>query len=182
MLVDEDTEYLKRLLTEENENFYLVRSRNRNANYEVLWYELPPTRRGGSRECKVDILIPGGDLGIPDIPHSYIKRRNGLPVIPPLPLLLMKLQGWTDHRNSSRRDFQEKQYVDVEDIEEMLTIVCNTGTHINSRSLTWLPDDFVSAAQEHVYEYVEEFPQSAMEWEALGFESQEVSRWTWKHR
>ena len=179
VLADENTEYLKRLLTEANERFFLVPSRNRNANYEVLWYELPSTRRGADRECKVDILVPGGDLGIPHIPSRCVKRRDGLPVMPPLPLLLMKLQGWTDHRNSNRLDFQEKQHVDVEDIEELLTIVCDMGTHIDSKSMKWLPDDFVSDAQDRVYEFVEEFPRTALEWEALGFQSEEVSWSMW---
>ena len=171
VLADEDTEYLKHLLTEGNENFFLVPSRNPTANYEVLWYKLPRSRRGGVRKCKVDILIPGGDLGIPYVPSQHVKSKDGLPVMPSLPLLLMKLQGWTDHRDSNRPDFQEKQHVDVEDIEELLTIVCSLGTHIESRSMMWLPDKFVSDAQDRVYDFVEEFPITVLEWEALGFQT-----------
>lgn len=126
----------------------------------------------------MDILVPGDALLIPDIPSRYIKHKDGLPVVPALPLLLMKLQGWTDHRYSNRRDFQEKELADVEDIEELLS---NTGTHIDSKQMAWLPEDFVSAAQERVYQYVEEFSHTALEWEALGFASQEVSGPTQNH-
>ncbi|KAI0733340.1 hypothetical protein C8Q72DRAFT_748935, partial [Fomitopsis betulina] len=147
VLADEDTEDLKHLLTEADDQFFLVPSRRRSANYEVLWYELPSNRRGRGRQCKVDILVPGDALLIPDIPSRYIKHKDGLPVVPALPLLLMKLQGWTDHRYSNRRDFQEKELADVEDIEELLS---NTGTHIDSKQMAWLPEDFVSAAQERV--------------------------------
>ena len=108
VLASEDTEYLKRLLTQEDGRFFLVPSRSRRARYKVLWYELPPARRGGARKCKIDILVPGGDLMIPHIPSQNVKRRDGLPVKPPLPLLLIKLQGWMDHRDSDRLDFQEK--------------------------------------------------------------------------
>lgn len=177
-MADEDTEDLKHLLTEADDQFFLVPSRRRSANYEVLWYELPSNRRGRGRQCKVDILVPGDALLIPDIPSRYIKHKDGLPVVPALPLLLMKLQGWTDHRYSNRRDFQEKELADVEDIEELLS---NTGTHIDSKQMAWLPEDFVSAAQERVYQYVEEFSHTALEWEALGFASQEVSGPTQNH-
>ncbi|KAH9919568.1 uncharacterized protein B0H18DRAFT_879944 [Fomitopsis serialis] len=169
---DENTEYLKQLLVDNDDDgrFFLVPSRNRRANYEVLWYQLPSTRRGAERQCKVDILIPG-DLNIPDIPKGQVKRKNYLPVMPLLPLLLLKLQGWTDHRDSNRRDFREKQHVDVEDIDELLSIACGTHTHVSSNSLSWLPADFVQDAQGRIYEYVDEFPHSALEWQTLGFES-----------
>ncbi|KZT63383.1 hypothetical protein DAEQUDRAFT_719496 [Daedalea quercina L-15889] len=170
VLADVDTEYLKQLLAAADDHFFLVPPKSWNADYEILWYELPSTRLGAKRKCKVDILVPG-ILNIPNIPSLQVKRKSGLPVMPLLPLLLMKLQGWTDHRDSNRRDFREKQHVDVEDIEELLAITCNTRTYISSNSLSWLLKDFVHGAQDRVYDYVEEFPETALQWETLGFQA-----------
>ncbi|EPS93281.1 hypothetical protein FOMPIDRAFT_1136505 [Fomitopsis schrenkii] len=142
ILRGEDTAYFKQLLADSDDPFYLAPSRRRNAGYKVLWYRLPSPAGSPRRKCKVDILVPG-ILNIPNIPPWLIKHKLGLPVMSLLPLLMMKLQGWTDHRDSRRSDFQAKQHVDVEDIEELLSIACRTGTCIGGHSLNWLPSDFI---------------------------------------
>ncbi|KZT08224.1 uncharacterized protein LAESUDRAFT_649859 [Laetiporus sulphureus 93-53] len=173
VLTNEDTEDLKRILVNEDSRFFLVPSRNPRATYEVLWYTLPSGRNRRRRTCKVDILTPGGNLDLPHVPRQHIKREQQLPVMPLLPLLLTKLRGWTDHRDSHRQDMQDKQWVDVEDIDELLAITCNTRTHITKDNLRWLPEDFVAASQERALEYVEEYPNSALYWETLGFHAYE---------
>jgi hypothetical protein len=40
--------------------------------------------------------------------------------MPIFDLLVMKTQGWWDHRTSSRRDFQDKESADVSDILALL--------------------------------------------------------------
>jgi len=173
VLSDDNPEYIKGILADENQNFFLVPSLSRNADYEVLWYQLPSSTDDSYRVCKVDILIPGDGmrLNIPRIDSHHVKYQRRLPVVPLLPLLLLKLQGWTDHRDSNRPDMQEKQYVDVEDIEELLAITCDQRTHIGSRSLSWLAQEFVDAAQQRIYEYVEEFPESSLYWQDMGFDT-----------
>lgn len=107
-------------------------------------------------------------MNIPDIPPQQIKRKLGLPVMPLLPLLVMKLQGWTDHRASPRTDFQAKQHVDVDDNKELLDIPCRTGTRIGSKSLYWLPSDSIQAARVRVYKFILEFPYTEDQWDFLG--------------
>ncbi|KAH9835006.1 uncharacterized protein C8Q71DRAFT_710657 [Rhodofomes roseus] len=164
------TEYLKQLLVNEPNDFYLVPSKKRDANYKVLWYRLPPGARGKKRKCKVDVLVPGM-LNIPAVPSAQVAYARHLPVMPLLPLLLLKLQGWTDHRDSDRRDFRRKQHVDVEDVKELLSFACDLRVRIGSRELGWLPADFVEAAQNRIHEFVGEFPESVLRWRSLGFEA-----------
>ena len=165
----EDTEHFKQLLAASDDPFFLAPSRRRNAGYKVLWYRLPSPAGRPLRKCKVDILVPGV-MNIPTIPQRQIKRKNGLPVMPLLPLLMMKLQGWIDHRTSPRADFRVKQHVDVEDIEELLEIACRTGTRIGSHSLYWLPSDFIYTARTRVYKFTLKFPYTEDQWEFLGLE------------
>ena len=161
------------MLTNGNDKFFLVPSRNRRANYEVLWFELrAANRRRRRRACKVDILTPGL-LDIPHVPRRRIMNINcpdetfPLPVMPILPLLMLKLKGWTDHRDSHREDFREKQYVDVDDIEELLPIVLNWNTELSD--LSWVSREFKESAQRRVYEYLDVSEDSEHQWASLGF-------------
>ncbi|KAI0649671.1 hypothetical protein C8Q79DRAFT_338513 [Trametes meyenii] len=164
-----DQEDLKSILVEEDSDFYLVNSRDPTADYQVLWYRLPSGRRGARRACKVDILVPG-ILNIPFVPRRRIKVILQLPVMPLIPLLLLKLQGWSDHRESYRADMQEKQYVDVEDIDELLQIAIDRGQSAWQDNLNWVPRELLDGAQQHVYDYVAEYPDSSEDWEAIGFD------------
>ncbi|KAI8996634.1 hypothetical protein BD414DRAFT_455577 [Trametes punicea] len=159
---DYNQEELKELLVQEDSDFYLVRSRNPTADYRILWCRLPTAR------CKVDILLPGV-LNIPNVPRRRVRWISGLPVMPIIPLLLLKLQGWSDHRYSERRDMQEKQYVDVDDIIDLLLIAIDRGQSIWQQNLRWMPRDFVDDAQEHVYDFIAEYPYSDQQWEAVDF-------------
>ncbi|KAI0771284.1 hypothetical protein BD413DRAFT_67141 [Trametes elegans] len=163
-----DQEELKELLVNNDDDFYLVNSRNPNADYRVLWYRLPGRAGGRRRKCKVDLLLPGV-LNIPFVPRRRVKVISGLPVMPLVPLLLLKLQGWSDHRESHREDMQEKQYVDVDDISELLDIAVERGQSIWQNNLSWVPRDFLDDAQDRVVDYIEEYPDSADSWEELGF-------------
>ncbi|KZT08223.1 uncharacterized protein LAESUDRAFT_811682 [Laetiporus sulphureus 93-53] len=170
VLTDEDAEKLKEILVDEDSSFYLKSSDNDLVRWKILWYTLPSARR----DCKVDILTPGGKLNLPRVPNRHIKHKRQLPVMQILPLLLTKLRGWTDHRKSRRSDKWRKLHNDVKDIDDLLPIACRTGTHINSRRLRWLRKgfvDFVAASQRRIYKYVEEYPDSAGYWERLGFDA-----------
>lgn len=163
-------ERLKRALVANDDRFYLQRSSNPDANYHILWCSLPTHPRARRpRRCKVDILTPGS-LNIPYIPRGRIVHLNDLPVMPLMPLLLMKLQGWSDHRDSSRPDFQDKVPVDVEDILDLLQIACDKPYCRLSRS-TWLPQTFLDLAQSRIEEFVdEESGESAGYWQTLEFD------------
>lgn len=155
-------EELKRLLIRDPDSaFYIRPSRKIGATYAIVYYTL-----GEERFCKLDVLIPGV-LSIPNVPPERIVHIDGLPVLPFMTLLLMKLQGWSDHRASGRSDMWEKQYVDVRDINQMLGIAATRGEDVNKE--TWLPKDFLDVARARVVRFVEHFRQSTR-WERIGFE------------
>ena len=68
---------------------------------------------------KVDILVPP-TLGLPEIRSYDVVHIDRIPVMPLFDLLIMKTQGWLDHRNSSRADFRAKESADVADIYALL--------------------------------------------------------------
>jgi hypothetical protein len=43
--------------------------------------------------------------------------------MPLIAAILLKWQGWTDHRDSKRENFQGKQHVDVDDIRDVRDLV-----------------------------------------------------------
>ncbi|KAH9846738.1 hypothetical protein C2E23DRAFT_851723 [Lenzites betulinus] len=164
-----DQEELKQILVDEDDDFFLVDSRNPNADYRVLWYRLRPSRRGNPRSCKVDILVPGV-LDIPDVPRRRLRWIDGLPVMPLVPLILLKLQGWRDHRDSYREDQQEKQHVDVQDLDQLLQIAIDRGQTVWQDNLSWLPSELIHNAQSMVYEFIANISGFDEDWETLGFE------------
>jgi len=163
------SEEIKNLLVSTNSNFFLVPSKDRYATYKVLWYSLTSVRPSYyARACKVDILLPG-IMNIPSIPTQSIIYRATLPLMPFLPLLLLKLQAWVDHGTSTKEYLKAKTWVDVRDLTELLNLNSTTDRG-KLRGLSSLPDTFVRTAKSHVARYVEMYPQSASLWKEVGFE------------
>ena len=157
-----DQEALKRLLVAADSNFYLVDSKNRLATYKVLWCTV------GLRRCKVDILRPVITLNIPDIPPSDVLYYRGLPVIPLAPLVLLKLQGWMDHRDSNKLWERRKESVDIADVKAILTIACQRGVKVDRDMRNRLPLDFVRAAERRVRQFIVKCPETRASWIAFG--------------
>ncbi|KAK7443235.1 hypothetical protein VKT23_015833 [Stygiomarasmius scandens] len=170
-----DAEDLKQLLVDNDSRFYLVDSVNPDADYQVLWYKVPIYRPGDpAKRCKVDILTTGRttSLDIPRIPDKrvlYLERYEDLPVMPLLALLLMKLQGWHDHRHSGVTRMQRKVRQDVNDIYELLEIATGEwDLHRNNKDQRWMPDWFMNRMDDLVEEFLRKFPDVQEQWEALG--------------
>ncbi len=173
-----DQEALKRILVAADSRFYLVPSTNHKATYEVLWYRADlefdprvvycgPEHRARSH-CKVDVLVPGGDLDIPDVPERRIATRSGLPVMPLVPQLMLKLQAWAHHRASSREDMWAKQYVDVRDIESLLRLAVDASARKGDED--WLPPSAFTVAEARLSSFIRDgSPASASLWRELGF-------------
>jgi len=91
-----DQEEIKNLVVSNDSKFFLVPSRSPRETYKILYYSLHT--RGF---CKVDILLPG-TMNIPSVPRSHITYTQvpDVPVMPLLAVILLKLQGWMDHRDS----------------------------------------------------------------------------------
>ena len=157
-------EELKRRIASANPKFYLIQSKDPFATYKILWY-----RVGHRRSCKVDILQPG-IMNIPLISTDKIEYINNLPVMPFSLNLLMKLQGWEDHKNSPKFHHNQKQFMDINDLNRMLPIAVARGA--KPRMETWIPEDFIRIAEIRVKEYVRLYDNSRKHWEHLGFETQ----------
>ncbi|KAF5344367.1 hypothetical protein D9758_013274 [Tetrapyrgos nigripes] len=174
-----DPEELKQLLVASDDRFYLIDSINPDATYKVLYFSLLTNRRGRQRSCKVDILTTGRTttLNIPPVPPECItyvapftKDDNRLPVMPLLALLMMKLQGWADHKHSREGHKQKKVGQDVRDVDALLEIVLNEwDVHLENQEERWLPRWFVKDSKERVDEYLKKFPGKKEGWERLGF-------------
>jgi hypothetical protein len=86
----------------------------------VLFCRLPGFKKEG-RRVKVDILVPlKPRLWIPKVLSEDIWLINNIPVMPLFDLLILKMQGWRDHRASRRSDFLAKVEADVTDIRALL--------------------------------------------------------------
>lgn len=113
-------------------------------------------------------------MNIPDIPRDRVAYSaiNGvdIPAAPFITVLLLKLQGWADHRISRRTDLQLKQYVDVRDIYELLEVaVQNSGMHVRNES--WLPESFVMAGKRRVVQFTLSHSDSKISWRKIGLMS-----------
>ena len=161
-----DPEYIKKLLESANDRFFLLPSANPRRSHHLLWYSLP-----GGGACKIDILTPGL-VNIPYIPTWRIVYQDPFPDIPVAPflcLLLLKLGGWSDHRDPSKRRYMpDRVPVDEEDIEGLLTLAIEAyDVHLMWEE--WMPGWFVALARDRVEEYVDEWPETADSWSQIGF-------------
>lgn len=165
------TEYIKNMISR-NPGFYLRPSKKPGETYKVLYYRLQPNLLYDRRSCKVDILIPG-IMNIPHISSDRLVWKNTLPVLPILVLLLLKLQGWSDHRASTRSDMQQKQYVDIRDINQLVATAARSGEHISQAF--WLPDTFLARGREHLSMYLRIVrPAVTTPWIEIGFDVPEL--------
>ncbi|RPD60579.1 hypothetical protein L226DRAFT_545097 [Lentinus tigrinus ALCF2SS1-7] len=168
-------ETLKEMLVRADPQFYLVPSKTYLATYKVLWYRLTAgsyaytkTHIRAMYDCKVDILVPEGDMNIPNVPQEHIVMLSGLPVMPLILQLLLKLQAWADHRVATRSDLQAKQYVDIRDIDALLAIAVRVGAR--AKDASWLPQQHFSKARERLSRYTFVASRAtASQWKELGF-------------
>ncbi|KAH9848592.1 hypothetical protein C2E23DRAFT_889036 [Lenzites betulinus] len=163
-------EYLKEVLVRADAQYTLVRSRNPSATYRVLWYRIP----GTFQRCKVDVLIPG-ILDIPDVPLARISTPSPhlLPAMPLIPQLLLKLQGWRDHRASHRTDMRLKQYTDVRDVNALLKIVQTRQLRVDDEDSKWVPETMIVDARSTLKIYKIATMGYVSDWKLIGLEIEE---------
>jgi hypothetical protein len=165
VFTNDNPEIIKKALEDKYDRFFRVDGRG--GPYKVLWYLL---RRSPELKIKVDILIPGKKkpLGIPHIPLRAIQFFGNLPVMPILPLLILKVQGWHDHCKSRKYWHRIKVPQDVEDIETLLSIMDDNNDLSNLYSVKrkW----FMKKGSKLIEAYVDEFPDSSYKWRSLGFD------------
>ncbi|EIW74408.1 hypothetical protein CONPUDRAFT_85883 [Coniophora puteana RWD-64-598 SS2] len=174
VLTTRDAEYIKRLIADSDNNYTLVRSRAPGQTYKILWLSL----RGNGRRCKVDILTPG-TLGLPRVPSRNIAYpTQGIPCMPLIALLGMKLRGWKDHRNSHEVRYHRKQWDDVDDIKELLQVCVDQGFVADANQWLWMDEQFRVDMGARMLEFVQQELQTKELWEEIGFEF-EVEEGSW---
>jgi hypothetical protein len=112
-------EYIKSVIAQADNRYYLMKSWISGATHKKLYCRLPGWKTDKGRCVKVDILVPP-TLGLPNITESDIYLIGDIPVMSIFDLLVMRTQGWRDHRNSPRADFQAKVNNDASDILALL--------------------------------------------------------------
>ncbi|KAJ1306127.1 hypothetical protein OPQ81_010838 [Rhizoctonia solani] len=150
-------EQIKQILVDANPKFYLIPARDPSATYKVLWYRTTLGTR-----VKVDLLQPG-IMSIPDFSPDLIQHKRYLtyriPVAPFGLVLLLKLQAWEQHQQSSETRYYTKHYTDAQDINYLLPLAIDAGV-----SCDYLPSDFRREARRRVRLYVKSHPISKEHW------------------
>jgi len=162
-------EKLEGLLVAADSDFYLWSPKDGQTKHSALCYKLPRQPGEHKRGCKVNILVPQV-LNIPQIPSDLIQRVDDLPVMPLLMLLFLKLQNWTDRRDTLHWYMRSQQHdEDVKDIGDLVVIARSRDESISRDSLQQLPLTYVDAAVGRITEFVERYPSTLTNWMAIGY-------------
>ena len=162
-----DAEEIKAYLEDASDRFTLEDARNPKDTYKVLYFNLSYPQR---KRCKVDILVSGrkSPLHIPRIPETHVAYLNhcDIPVMPFLVLLILKVQGWKDHKKSDKPWHRKKISQDNHDIWELLNML-DDNDHLDNYD--WLPRWFVKGAEGLVGKYMDKHLYTTSAFESLGF-------------
>jgi len=158
-------EAIKSRLCQEDDRFYTVPARNPRDRWRVLYWRTGSNEPGFKR-FKVDILVPGV-MDLPAIHPNYIIKINKYPCAPLVLLLLHKLKGWDDRRDSRRQYQLDKIPGDVRDIKNLLRIANQRGLRI-TKPRGYISRAFRADSKRRVIEFSEEHPQYIRLWTGLG--------------
>ena len=162
-----DAEQIKAIIVDADDRYFLKPARRRDADYEVLFCRLPGWR--SRRRCvKVDILVPPSDLGLPEILASHTPFINNIPVMPLFALLVMKTQGWWDHRVSFREDFRAKEDGDVDDVDALLDRAADEDVDYEEERGRYT-SEYMDKALLHARRFVSVLRGRREKWKAIGF-------------
>ena len=163
-----DPEDIKETIVEADDRYYLERSRKRGATHHILYCRLPGWASDETRRIKIDILVPPS-LNLPTISWSETRTVRDIPVMPIFDLLVMKTQGWWDHRDSDRADFRAKEDADVSDIFALLKRAkFEKVSYDDEANESRHSREFMSRARTLVNKFVRIYGK-ATKWRALGF-------------
>ncbi|KAF8489443.1 hypothetical protein F5888DRAFT_1951807 [Russula emetica] len=163
-----DAEDIKETIVGADDRYYLKRSRKRGATHRILYCRLPGWATDNTRRVKVDILVPP-TLNLPAISASETYLIKDIPVMPIFDLLVMKTQGWWDHRDHDRAGYRTKQSHDVSDIFALLKQAKYVKvSYVNKANEDRHSREFMNHARFLVNRFVRVHG-GAQQWRALGF-------------
>ncbi|KAN0133060.1 hypothetical protein V8E53_009090 [Lactarius tabidus] len=162
-----DAERIKEIIANADSRYFLKPSRFRKAKHKILMCRLPGWH-AYHRCVKVDILIPG-TINLPEIPASATPDIERIPVMPLFELLVMKTQGWWNHRVSPRKDFQAKVDADVDDVDALLDRAKEEGIEYeDERAICRHTHEFMEWALLLARRFVKKHRRRG-KWRAIGF-------------
>ncbi|KAJ7597309.1 hypothetical protein C8J56DRAFT_1041515 [Mycena floridula] len=163
-------EEIKNSIVSSNSNFFLTRSQNPLATYQILWFKFSDTI-----QVRIDILAPGM-IDLPPIRPDHLENSpflSELPVMPFLPALLHKVLAWKAHGNVGTEHGRFKQANDVQDISDMLQLAWKTSrdSWIQEARRLELPIWFLDLAEHAVKEFlnVSDNEHLVDSWKHVGF-------------
>jgi len=106
-------------------------------------------------------------LDLPYVEPRFIVNIDKFPCAPLALLLLHKLKGWDDRRNSPRSDFLAKIPGDVRDIGDLLRIANGVGLKL-TKSKPYINSSFRELSYERVSEFCFEHEAYIPLWMGLG--------------
>lgn len=171
-------EEVKKRVAAHNSRVHLVPSKTPGMNYKVLRYgsEASDSPDAGlpAKLIKVDVLVAEENLCVPAIPAARVFRLGEWPLAPLAFLLLLRLQGWSDHRAAELDHHREKTAVDVADLCMHLVPFCLASSFAGGGTLweeaqRYLPEDFLALSRERADTFVAEHPWAYGDWTELGF-------------
>ncbi|KAF8489445.1 hypothetical protein F5888DRAFT_1622016, partial [Russula emetica] len=163
-----DPEDIKETIERADNRYYLKQSGKRGETYHILYCRLPGWATDNTRRVKVDILVPP-TLNIPAINADETYLIKDIPVMPIFDLLVMKTQGWWDHRDHDRAGYRTKQSHDVSDIFALLKHAKYVKvSYVNEANEDRHSREFMNRACFLVNRFVRVHGE-AQQWRALGF-------------
>jgi hypothetical protein len=169
-------EYIKRTIKGADNRYFLVQTKKPDETYHKLYCRL--TGWVNYKRCvKVDILVPPTQ-NLPTIRASERRHIEDIPVMPIFDLLVMKTQGWQDHRISPRADFRAKVEADVSDIFALLKCAkFERVSCVNEAKKFRHSQEFMSYACTLVNEFVF-IHGRPKQWRAIGFPVMSHGKWS----
>lgn len=88
--------------------------------------------------------------------------------MPFIPLLILRLQDWTDHLHAKTPDLRDERHADARDITELLEIAVRQAYSLDE-DRAWLPTSLIEGAERRIPEYLIIHPFTSHKWKKIGF-------------
>ncbi len=163
-----DVDDLKDIIATEDEAFFV---RGSDGDSDTPAHKTLYCKIGVGFACKVVIHVLGS-MGLALIPGARIHQGslNGQSVLalPPLLLLLSKLEAWDDHRNSPFPEEQWKQDADIQDINQLVAFAVEKRDHL--KDCFWVPSNYIALGKKRFKDFARHSLVSDINlWNCLGF-------------
>lgn len=171
-------EDVKQRLAAHSTRIHLVPSKTPGMTYRVLRYGSDSDHCGmpgaPAKLIKVDVLVAEENLRVPTLLADRVLHLDGWPLPPLSFLLLLRLQGWSDHRQAELDHHREKAEIDVVDlcmhlVPHVLASTFEAEGTLWEEAQMYLPEEFLMLSRKRAQAFVAEYPWATDDWRKLGF-------------